>query len=66
MLCMLKHYARSIYALVCFALQGNFNRLEETETVEVKYSGVGGGLAVWILLRLMEVVPLSPFVSLSE
>lgn len=39
---MLKHYAKSIYALVCFALQGDFNRLEETETVEVKYSGGGG------------------------
>lgn len=64
---MLKHYAKSIYAVVCFALQGNLNGLEETETVEVKYlGGGGGGLAVWILLRLMEVAPLSPFVSLSE
>lgn len=43
MLCMLKHYAKSIYAVVCFALQGNLNGLEETETVEVKYLGGGGG-----------------------
>jgi len=36
------HYAKgSIYAFVYFTLQGNLYRLEETETMEVKYSGWG-------------------------
>lgn len=42
LLCMLKHYTKgSIYAFVYFALQCNLYRLEETETMEVKYSGWG-------------------------
>lgn len=40
--CMLKHDAKgSLYVSVCFTLQGNLYGLEETETVEVKYSGWG-------------------------